>query len=156
MCVASPQAKFCHTTLSYSCTSDHCSSTTNSTTLPVKGNSWLLQPVLPEIAPRREVLQLEYRLVLGSGEVQYIRQISVNTKLDGKVIEGFSCKPKFALQTGLALSPSLSHAKPLDCIPKTSPQGPLPYLATDSFLRMITEVQLSKFIIWLLLDPLGY
>lgn len=40
--------------------------------------------------------------------------------------------------------PSLSLAKPLDCILKASPQGLLPYLATDSFLRLFIKDQLSK------------
>jgi hypothetical protein len=37
--------------------------------------------------------------------------------------------------------------KPLDYIPKVSPQGLFPLLATDPFLRLISKVQLSKFII---------
>lgn len=43
----------------------------------------------------------------------------------------------------------LPIAKPLDCTPKVSPQGPFLYLAADSFLRLNTKVQLSNFIIWL-------
>jgi hypothetical protein len=47
------------------------------------------------------------------------------------------------LAAGFALSLSLFHAKSLDCIPKASPQGPFPYLVTDSFLRQTSKVQLS-------------
>lgn len=43
----------------------------------------------------------------------------------------------------LAFYPS-PLAKPLDYVPKAQHQGPVPYLITDSFLRLPTKVQISK------------
>lgn len=48
-----------------------------------------------------------------------------------------------------ALFSSFSLAKPLDYLPKASPQSLSPRLSTDSFLRQNTKVQGSKSIIWL-------
>ena len=45
---------------------------------------------------------------------------------------------------GFALSPPLFFVKPLDNIPEASLQGPFPYLGIDSFLRLITKIQLSN------------
>lgn len=44
---------------------------------------------------------------------------------------------------------SLPCLQPLDYIPKTIPQGTFPYFATELLHRQHTNVQLSKFIIWL-------
>ena len=53
------------------------------------------------------------------------------------------------LKADFALSSSLSLAKLLDYIPKTSTQGLFLYLTTMSFLRLNTKLQQSKFIIFL-------
>lgn len=42
------------------------------------------------------------------------------------------------------LFPNLSFAKPLEYIPKASPQSVLPYLGTDLFLRLNTKVHQLK------------
>lgn len=44
----------------------------------------------------------------------------------------------------MADSSALTLAKLLDYIPKTSSQDLFPYLATDSFQRLMAKVQLSK------------
>lgn len=44
---------------------------------------------------------------------------------------------------------SLPCLQPLDFIPKSIPQGLFSYFPTDLFHRQYTNVQLSKFIIWL-------
>lgn len=53
-------------------------------------------------------------------------------------------------QTWSRLTPSFSLAKLLDHLPKASPQGLFPYLATASLLRQHTKVQQSRIIKWLL------
>lgn len=53
-------------------------------------------------------------------------------------------------QTRSRLTPSFSLAKLLDHLPKGSPQGLFPYLATALLLRQHTKVQQSRIIKWLL------
>ena len=50
---------------------------------------------------------------------------------------------------GFALFTSLSLDKSLNCIPKISPEGSFPYLATDSYLKANIKVLQSQFIILL-------
>jgi hypothetical protein len=45
---------------------------------------------------------------------------------------------------GQSLIPSFYLAKPLDYIPRASSQSLFPHMITDSFLTLITKVQLSK------------
>lgn len=53
-------------------------------------------------------------------------------------------------QTRSRFTPSFSLAKLLDHLPKASPQGLFPYLATASLLRQHTKFQQSRIMKWLL------